>query len=99
DPRHLHSFPTRRSSDLQDLAALKNLFQSLCRHGAASIIPAQVWESLFAFKDCGCPNLFSVRPVGRQVRAKSTTRQLHLEGAGGRSEEHTSELQSLAYLV
>jgi len=45
--------------------------------------PAQSRGSLFAFKDCSRPNLFPVRPVGRQVRAKSTTRQLHFEGADG----------------
>jgi hypothetical protein len=65
----------------QDLATLKNLFQSPQRHGAASIIPAQIGESLFAFKDCGRPNLFPVRLIARQIRAKSTTRQLHFEGA------------------
>src|SRR6266581_3043346 len=62
---------------------LEKVFQSLCRHGAASIIPAQIGDSLFAFKDCVRPNLFPVRPVGRQIRAKSTTRQLHFEGADG----------------
>ena len=67
----------------QDLATLENPFQSLRRHRAATVIPAQVGKSLFAFKDCCRPNLFPVRPVGREVRAKSTTRQLHLEGADG----------------
>src|SRR5438105_15493651 len=67
----------------QDLATLENLFQSLRRHCAATVIPAQVGESLFTFKDCSRPNLFPVRPVGRQVRAISTRRHLHLEGADG----------------
>jgi hypothetical protein len=67
----------------QDLATLENLFQSRGRHRAATIVPAQVGESLFTFKDCARPNLFPVRPVDCQVRAKSTTWQLHFEGADG----------------
>src|SRR5437868_12475168 len=59
--RHLHSFPTRRSSDLRHRAGL----QRVLRAGLLSRRPAE----------------------GSQ------------EGAGARSEEHTSELQSRFDLV
>src|SRR6266404_6203730 len=64
DHRDLHSFPTRRSSDLRRLRPDPRL---------------------------------RGRPLGRFLKARPGRRRRH--AALGRSEEHTSELQSLAYLV
>src|SRR5947199_4561492 len=66
DPPHLHSFPTRRSSDLPQL-----------RHRGPDVRGRQAGEQLF---EC--------------VRV----RRLDLDELA-RSEEHTSELQSLRHLV
>src|SRR5205823_9756335 len=65
-PRDLHSFPTRRSSDLR-----------------FSLAPDDRHRSITPEEQQG-PNQRPDRLSGRR---------------GGRSEEHTSELQSLAYLV
>src|SRR5205823_12169579 len=64
DHRDLHSFPTRRSSDLRDPGAKPGLHRA---PGLGHLLVDQ---------------------VERQVAEP-----------GSRSEEHTSELQSLAYLV
>src|SRR5205823_12831229 len=61
DPRALHSFPTRRSSDLN----------------VESPSPARI----------------------RRISAYPSSPGIAMSGEDGRSEEHTSELQSLAYLV
>src|SRR5205823_8825405 len=87
-PRHLHSFPTRRSSDLA-------IDTTSCRT-SARFGPAR----------------FPVRhPRGRMLqrptgpshpRANTSIRDGAIPDTGvgsRRSEEHTSELQSLAYLV
>src|SRR5205823_14053676 len=91
DHQHLHSFPTRRSSDLEpgETAALVEpdgrgvvLFdveQDLLQAAAAEVRQAEVGER---------PP--QPEPLGVGVDA---------EDVDLRSEEHTSELQSLAYLV
>src|SRR5205823_14751029 len=72
-PRALHSFPTRRSSDLG--------------RGAALIRDITVDEGILDVLELGAPRR-------RQHRGAPYRR-----GFRTRSEEHTSELQSLAYLV
>src|SRR5205823_14048196 len=79
--RDLHSFPTRRSSDL---AAAGHLADRDRRAGAGAGI-----ESDIVRRRVGAGDL-----EGRRL--------IHVGGTGSgatRSEEHTSELQSLAYLV
>src|SRR5437899_6623441 len=75
DHRDLHSFPTRRSSDLSELEAC------LKRRGeaTAAFLDEQPTYRLF-------PPLYYY--IGRAQ-----------EGLKSRSEEHTSELQSLRHLV
>src|SRR5205823_13120851 len=68
-PRHLHSFPTRRSSDLPSPSVRRRR------------------------PPCEKPHPPS-RPPPRKRRARRKSRS-----SDTRSEEHTSELQSLAYLV
>src|SRR5205823_11717091 len=73
-PRDLHSFPTRRSSDLT--GADSRAGRSLDLAGYAGLYPA----SFGAADDRGLAPAVGASPTSR-------------------SEEHTSELQSLAYLV
>src|SRR5262245_64657444 len=69
DHRDLHSFPTRRSSDLASLSRS-------AAHARASISMAGDWMKL---------------SLGRSQASSPAT--------ASRSEEHTSELQSLRHLV
>src|SRR5205823_12438318 len=98
DHRALHSFPTRRSSDLLPVDSLPR-FQ-----------PG--WYAEKRREPSGLRRVAPPRLVGRRdiehVR-RSIRRTFAVSGQGGhdstfavtceRSEEHTSELQSLAYLV
>src|SRR5205823_12081104 len=77
DPRVLHSFPTRRSSDIFALAA---------GDGDAVGIADPVTVTVAS------PASGTVVPQGSPVLVTGTA-------STNRSEEHTSELQSLAYLV
>src|SRR5205823_10465796 len=95
--RHPHSFPTRRSSDLaleatcaperEPFAQIDTLVTKSARRASSKI-------------DDG--STFFVRHVPRAA-GMVTTRRMKTLVLGGtrflRSEEHTSELQSLAYLV
>src|SRR5205814_9252380 len=83
----LHSFPTRRSSDLA---------RSVCRPHAASAGERKASEhhgplraTLRNRRRRGLPGLSGHLRLRAVVRAR----------AGSRSEEHTSELQSLRHLV
>src|SRR5437016_2992980 len=75
DHRHLHSFPTRRSSDLAAAATEAHLHA--------------VEADFFRQRNRLDPT--------RQVQIP--VRNADLEGGAARSEEHTSELQSLTNLV
>src|SRR5687767_15596803 len=82
DHRDLHSFPTRRSSDLNG-----------CYERRASAI---IFSRLYSRHRIHCT-------VGRLERLVRSSPPLTAARPGKRkrvrSEEHTSELQSLAYLV
>src|SRR5687768_18313772 len=84
-PRELHSFPTRRSSDLP--AAI--------RTGAAGLVdrsPGLVHGGLCLLVD---PGVWALGDPGAAVPAR-----VHpLRTRTSRSEEHTSELQSRLHLV
>src|SRR5687767_15722615 len=81
DPRDLHSFPTRRSSDLTSLDG--RIAEAPGRRTALTSAPA---------------NLHAHR-VRAEVDAIGVGVGTILVDDPERSEEHTSELQSLAYLV
>src|SRR5205823_13446935 len=88
DPRYLHSFPTRRSSDLR-APSIATGKRRACRHKAVRSAPA-----LGARRGAGSdPGQWPDRPC-RPHRLHHMATVL-----ARRSEEHTSELQSLAYLV
>src|SRR5205814_7868728 len=76
DHPHLHSFPTRRSSDLRVVAGRR--MAQAHHHAARAQSPDARQRS---------------RPLGRQRH------QLESIALEQRSEEHTSELQSLRHLV
>src|SRR5205823_6918625 len=79
--RHLHSFPTRRSSDLASIQPHRRNVRRTGRGGAQRF--------------CRTPNraTFTSSAPRSGVGASIQFHRLR------RSEEHTSELQSLAYLV
>src|SRR5205823_13169542 len=77
--RYLHSFPTRRSSDL----GYQAMYDAYCR----------------IFSRCGLPYI-AVEAESGPIGGDASHEFMVLTDAGeDRSEEHTSELQSLAYLV
>src|SRR5205823_12087788 len=95
-PHSLHSFPTRRSSDLFIIGGAQVYAQLLhrCTDLYLTVVPRIVegdaflpeFEHLFDFADIALKTAdFEVRHYRRNAKP--------------RSEEHTSELQSLAYLV
>src|SRR5205823_14991371 len=86
--RYLHSFPTRRSSDLVTMTptgGLKSAVALACA-GALTGATCTVSPSSVTAADGVTP---------QQAQVSMTTNALVIP----RSEEHTSELQSLAYLV
>src|SRR5207253_9068765 len=91
-PRDLHSFPTRRSSDLRRagllmLDAIYFYDVVLAVHIAAIVVAFGV---VFAYPVVG---VFVTREHARFLPV------LHLAQERVRSEEHTSELQSRGHLV
>src|SRR5205823_10785216 len=91
--RLLHSFPTRRSSDLPDHDNVTSSW--FLRAMLPALVPAlarPVWDE---FRDV------AVKLGHRLVEAgePGSAGPRELSQVGVRSEEHTSELQSLAYLV
>src|SRR5205823_12218120 len=82
--RDLHSFPTRRSSDLRDCGLCGPFFR-LLRHDDQRNDAARAVAARLMLNHRGDRDLMLAEHAGnfRQHR----------------SEEHTSELQSLAYLV
>src|SRR5205823_7883092 len=97
DPRSLHSFPTRRSSDLLPVRILQDVFvvivvwQRRNRLGVSLLPHPQPAASTRARR---CWWYSRTRWLVRRSGSTWRTRR-----SGSRSEEHTSELQSLAYLV
>src|SRR5206468_13018289 len=88
----LHSFPTRRSSDLEVKEVLINLLEN-ARNGGARRVTVRISDggSGLAVEDDGRGIAADVLPRVFDP-AFSTT-------SSGRSEEHTSELQSRSDLV
>src|SRR5689334_24301446 len=84
DDRDLHSFPTRRSSDLKALAEGKATTACAACHGAG-------------LKGLGPVPALAGRSPSIMVRQMYDMKQGSRKGS--RSEEHTSELQSQFHLV
>src|SRR5205823_14926631 len=93
-PRDLRSFPTRRSSDLRDGLALANTIQNSTH---AVILYLLLRQALPDFSGRGLGG-YALR-VGLAALGMGGALLVLLPLLQTRSEEHTSELQSLAYLV
>src|SRR5207302_8963987 len=89
-PLHLHSFPTRRSSDLL-IVAHKRLFLTEFRH---------IFRRL-AFRRISSPMQLHLRAgvLSAARVTRSSFSKLEVPTSRLRSEEHTSELQSRENLV
>src|SRR5205814_10376945 len=83
--RVLHSFPTRRSSDLASLCARRQA----CQHAVGEVPVDQLLEEGV---DVGAAAVLVLEIVGVLPQVEREERRV-------RSEEHTSELQSLRHLV
>src|SRR5687767_15681648 len=82
----LHSFPTRRSSDLTDTdAEVELILQTALEAGAMDAVVSRHWVE-------GGKGATALAEAVVRAAEKPSSFQF-------RSEEHTSELQSLAYLV
>src|SRR5690606_42061808 len=95
-PRDLHSFPTRRSSDLGQLAVLQANHRSAAIRNAHSIVTASPPAFLPVPK-----NTDSDSQQAGQLAKGYVEYEMDEEGGyeAARSEEHTSELQSRENLV
>src|SRR5205823_8343877 len=99
DPRDLHSFPTRRSSDLKDHSRVgakhgEFVTDEICDRFCVLGTPEQVTAKLRELESVG------VDQFDIYLMTKGADETLAAYGKEIiRSEEHTSELQSLAYLV
>src|SRR5205823_8454970 len=97
--RQLHSFPTRRSSDLRKQrvnerdARFAEIGRALREHNKFAVL-SHVRPDGDALGSTLALTL-SLKELGKDVRAWNEEGMLEKYG---RSEEHTSELQSLAYL-
>src|SRR5690606_41937670 len=93
-PRHLHSFPTRRSSDLTNrLAAIA---KALAHPARVAIL-----EVLIRRQACVCGDIVDELPLAQSTISQhlKELKQAGLIQGDIRSEEHTSELQSREKLV
>src|SRR5205823_12647478 len=86
--RDLHSFPTRRSSDLAVLA--RELGDLIAQFRVLAVQANFIHQIADAARGPEAGNEFVLRGL---------VWKFHFIGKLFRSEEHTSELQSLAYLV
>src|SRR5205823_12166869 len=90
----LHSFPTRRSSDLNPALGMQVPLPMHAQVRGGKNVDGLVMEWMFVDLKPG--------QLSKLVKAKKVELQLGdatFEFTDDRSEEHTSELQSLAYLV
>src|SRR5205823_10839808 len=93
-----HSFPTRRSSDLTNVEGTRNLLQasvdaSVKRFIHFSTTDVYGYPGGAAIDETHTPTRFRNWYAQTKLAAEAEVRRAE------RSEEHTSELQSLAYLV
>src|SRR5205823_12375471 len=92
-PQHLHSFPTRRSSDLNRAVSIRTEPSGRTSSVSSAPIRTDCPDSSTAMTNCS-PDARGPASSKRILRATASQRV-----SSARSEEHTSELQSLAYLV
>ncbi|MDQ3119655.1 MAG: hypothetical protein M3Q89_08850 [Verrucomicrobiota bacterium] len=66
----------------KDGAAIGYGRKTFARRRGAAIVPTQIGQHLFAFKNCGYPGLTSARAVCGHIRAVAALRKTHLDSAG-----------------
>src|SRR5205823_14537250 len=90
----LHSFPTRRSSDLSELSELGIV-------AARMTLMSSTADAKVRFSRSSWPRKRSLanRMLPTMIQVHSRVSTTFGKAIPNRSEEHTSELQSLAYLV
>src|SRR5205823_11570855 len=95
---YLHSFPTRRSSDLPGKSLRFKFLAFISAVGGTllSLSPLLIWDSQQHFANFN--NILDYFLVGQYRLYVPNSWRLFIFNFM-RSEEHTSELQSLAYLV
>src|SRR5205823_13114971 len=97
DHRDLHSFPTRRSSDLA-LGRASRIVPSRTIASSLGLGSGDLLVERMGCRPWNAPE--GAPPSGPGSHGNACTRALQVRDlADPRSEEHTSELQSLAYLV
>src|SRR5688572_31758016 len=94
-PRSRHSFPTRRSSDLP-VAILVNNAGSVAS-GAFAKADASVFQAMWDVHVMGA--VHATQAVLPGMIERGFGRIVNVASTAGRSEEHTSELQSQSNLV
>src|SRR5205823_13849025 len=95
----LHSFPTRRSSDLFHFCSDPGK-QASGRHQSSQFVFRKIGRNPFAIATFVSFRASSFISQTRCVTSRQTLApEIGLSVIASRSEEHTSELQSLAYLV
>src|SRR5205823_10254344 len=94
DPPDLHSFPTRRSSDLEEGDAVRRLLVRRLHLDDVALHPETPAAEHRVVAD-----VLRVDQLPQHQVAVVLFADLEDDHALPRSEEHTSELQSLAYLV
>src|SRR5207253_11214120 len=89
--RHLHSFPTRRSSDLKTLLDVLDPVQRVLAEGGDDLV-ARV-------RQCAFDSAAATAAMDATRGRASFLGGRALGSGSSRSEEHTSELQSRGHLV
>src|SRR5205823_14764724 len=96
---HLHSFPPRRSSDLGGTFTVCSCAIHLAMPRAMPSIPSVAMNGTTRRPVMSRPLPRPTSPPATSATAVATPGGQQRPAHHGRSEEHTSELQSLAYLV
>src|SRR5205823_14738196 len=98
DLRDLHSFPTRRSSDLEKSG---KPYEGAVALGCVIRGDTIHFEIVSHESARGLMEISRTRgvPIGNGILTVDNDAQAWMRARVNRSEEHTSELQSLAYLV
>src|SRR5262249_60402795 len=94
-PRHLHPSPTRRSSDLTDARKIMKRVAE-ATHGRGMII---ILSDLLTDREPLLKGLEMLRARRHDVMVFKRSERMMIMPRPCRSEEHTSELQSLTNLV